>query len=134
MFKKLLIVLVSALFLSATSAAAQAVITFGKSSHNLGSFKESEPQSVEFVFTNTGDKPLIIQQVLPSCGCMVPSFTQEPIPPGKNGKLKIVYNGKGKFPGDFKKIISVRSNASNSLVRIYVEGNMMTDAAQKKSE
>ncbi|RRD79514.1 DUF1573 domain-containing protein [Alloprevotella sp. OH1205_COT-284] len=135
MFKKVLAVFVSALFLGVTGAAAQAVITFKKSNHNFGTFKESEPQSVEFVFTNTGDKPLVIQQALASCGCTIPSFSQEPIAPGKSGKVKVVYNGKGKFPGQFKKSISVRSNASNELVRVFIEGNMVAETPQqKKSE
>lgn len=125
MLKKILVSLITMLALGATSAAAQAVITFKKTDHNFGSFKEAEPQTVEFVFTNTGDKPLVVQQAIASCGCTVPTFSKEPIAPGKKGTLKVVYNGKGKFPGKFKKSISVQSNASNSLVRLYVEGDML---------
>jgi hypothetical protein len=37
----------------------------------------------------------------------------------------VTYNGKGKFPGRFKKNISVRTNAKNSeLVKLTIEGNM----------
>lgn len=125
MLKKTMISLVTMLALSAASAAAQSVITFKKTDHDFGTFKESEPQSFEFVFTNTGDKPLVVQQAIASCGCTVPSFSKEPIAPGKKGSLKVVYNGKGKFPGKFKKSISVQSNASNSIVRLYIEGEML---------
>ena len=39
-------------------------------------------------------------------------------------EIKVVYNGKGKSAGEFKKLITIRSNASNELVRLYIMGNM----------
>lgn len=36
----------------------------------------------------------------------------------------MTYNGTGKFPGHFKKSITVRSNAKTELTRLYVEGVM----------
>ena len=60
---------------------AQAVIKFDKTTHNFGTFSISKPQTVTFSFTNTGDKPLVIQQAF----------------------------------------------ASNSLVRIYIEGTTQDD-------
>ena len=38
---------------------AQAVIKFDKTVVNFGNFKEDKVQTCEFVFTNTGDKPLV---------------------------------------------------------------------------
>lgn len=104
---------------------AQAVIKFEKTTHDYGKFTEDKPQTVVFKFTNTGDQPLVIHQAFASCGCTVPTFTKESIAPGKAGELKVVYNGKGKLPGHFKKTVSVRSNATNALVRVYVEGEMI---------
>jgi hypothetical protein len=132
MMKKVFFVLASALVLGTASAAAQAVITFKQTTHNFGKFAEDKEQAYEFVYTNTGDKPLVIEQTVASCGCTVPTYTQEPVAPGKTGKIKVVYNGRGKFPGHFQKSISVRSNASNSLERIYIEGDMT--AAPKEGD
>lgn len=103
---------------------AQAVITFEKTTIELGTFNESQPQTCVFEFTNTGDKPLVIHQAFASCGCTQPEFTQEPVAPGQKGKIRVTYNGKGKPAGEFTKPVSVRSNASNSLVRIYIRGKM----------
>lgn len=119
--KKILLLFV--LFAAGFSAAsAQAVIKFDKTSHNFGTFKESQPQQVEFNFTNTGDKPLIIQQAFSSCGCTVPSFTDKPIAPGESGKVTVVFNGKNKFHGPFRKVVTVHSNATNKVVRLYLQG------------
>lgn len=122
---KKIITLCGAFMLCAMSVCAQAVIKFDKTSHNYGKFTEDKPQTCVFKFTNTGNEPLVIHQAFASCGCTVPSFTKEPIAPGKTGELKVVYNGKGKLPGRFKKTVSVRSNASNSLVRVSIEGEML---------
>lgn len=123
--KRLFSLMVVALF--GMSAMAQAVIKFEKTSINLGTFKEDKVQNCEFVFVNTGDKPLVVQQAFGSCGCTVATPPKDPIAPGAKGVIKVSYNGKGKFKGFFKKAITVRSNASNSIVRVYVQGNMEVD-------
>ena len=103
----------------------QAQIKFDKVSHDLGTFSESNPvQECVFTFTNVGQAPLIINQAVASCGCTVPSYTKEPIAPGKTGAIKVTYNGKGKFPGHFKKSITVRTNGKPEMSRLYVEGTM----------
>lgn len=103
---------------------AQAVIKFDKNSHNFGTFTEDKPVSFVFNFTNIGDKPLVIQQAFTSCGCTVADYTKTEIQPKQKGQVTVTYNGKGKAPGYFRKVVTVRSNASNSLTRVYVEGNM----------
>lgn len=109
----------------AQNAAKQADIKFDKTSHNFGTFSEDDPVvTCVFKFTNTGTAPLIIHQAVPSCGCTVPTYTKEPIKPGESGKLEIRYNGAGKFPGRFKKSITVRTNGKTKMVRLYVEGVM----------
>ena len=107
------------------TASAQAEIKFDKVTHNFGSFSEKVPiQKVTFSFTNVGNKPLVINQAIASCGCTVPSYTKEPIAPGKKGQISVTYNGKGMFPGHFKKSITVRSNGNVEMTRLYIEGTM----------
>jgi len=102
-----------------------AEIKFDKTSHNFGSFSEKNAvQECVFTFTNVGDKPLVINQAVASCGCTVPSYTKQPIAPGKKGEIKVTYNGAGKFPGHFKKTITVRTNGTVEMTRLYVEGDM----------
>ena len=106
-------------------ASAQAEIKFDKLTHDFGNFSESSPVvSCTFTFTNTGDKPLVINQAVASCGCTVPEYTKDPIQPGKKGEIKVTYNGTGKFPGHFKKSITVRTNGKVEMTRLYIEGTM----------
>lgn len=106
------------------SGYAQAVIKFEKTVIDLGKFPETKVQTREFVFKNTGDKPLVIQQAYGSCGCTVPTIPEKPIAPGQKGTIKVSYNGKGQFIGFFKKAITVRSNATNAISRVYIQGTL----------
>ena len=105
-------------------AQGQADIKFDKTTHNFGTFSESSPVvSCTFTFTNVGDAPLVIHQA-------VPEYTQEPVMPGKKGTIKITYNGTGKYPGHFKKSITLRSNAKTEMLRLFVEGDMTAKDAK----
>ena len=102
-----------------------AQIKFDKTTHNFGSFSEKNPVVTHsFTFTNVGEQPLVVNQAIASCGCTVPEFTKEPIAPGGRGEIKVTYNGEGKFPGHFKKSITVRTNGSVEMTRLYIEGDM----------
>ena len=39
-------------------------------------------------------------------------------------EITVTYNGAGKFPGHFKKSITIRTNAKQEIVRLYIEGDM----------
>src|SRR5574344_1909381 len=124
--KRILFLLITVLsFGMAYADAPEAEITFDKTLHNFGTFSESQPVvSCTFTFKNTGDAPLIINQAIATCGCTVPSYTDKPVLPGQKGEIKVTYSGKGRYPGKFKKIITVRSNAKTRLVRLNIEGEM----------
>lgn len=111
---------------------AQAKISFDKLTYNFGTFSENTPvQKCTFTFTNDGDKPLIINQAVASCGCTVPQYTKTPVKPGEKGTITITYNGKGKFPGHFKKTITVRTNGVPEMTRLYIEGVMTEESGNK---
>lgn len=80
-----------------------------------------------FEFTNTGDAPLIITNVLSTCGCTVPTKPEAPIMPGKTGKIDIKYN---MAPGPIRKTITVESNAVNvdgGRVALKIKGEVIAD-------
>lgn len=111
------------------TAQAPAEIKFEKVTHNFGKFSEKDPVvSCVFTFTNVGEQPLVVNQAIASCGCTVPEYTKEPVQPGEKGQIKVTYNGTGKFPGHFKKSITVRTNGEVEMTRLYIEGDM--EAAQ----
>ncbi|MCR5241588.1 MAG: DUF1573 domain-containing protein [Prevotella sp.] len=113
-------------------ASAQAEIKFEKLTHNFGTFSETEGKvSCVFTYTNVGDAPLVINQAVASCGCTVPEYTKTPVQPGETGQIKVTYNGKGKFPGHFKKSVTVRTNGKVEMTRLYIEGDMTAKEEQQ---
>ena len=120
-------ILITLLLCSMTTVLAQkpAQIKWEKKTHDFGTFTNKTPKmTCIFVFTNVGEQPLIVNQAMASCGCTVAEFTKAPIKPGEKGQLKVSYNGEGKFPGHFKKSITVRTNGVPELTRLYIEGDM----------
>ena len=124
--KKLLLLTVMLLgCMTMAMAQKPAEIKFEKITHDFGKFSEKEPVvSCTFNFTNIGEQPLIVNQAVASCGCTVPEYTKTPIQPGETGEIKVTYNGTGKFPGHFKKSITVRTNGAVEMTRLYIEGDM----------
>ena len=86
---------------------------------------DSGIRSIEF--TNTGDTPLQITNVLSTPGFTVSSMPTEPIMPGKIGKIGIKYN---MTPGPIRKTITVESNAVNyegGRIPLKIKGEVVAD-------
>ncbi|MCO5240685.1 MAG: DUF1573 domain-containing protein [Chitinophagaceae bacterium] len=79
------------------------------STFDKGIITEGEKIEIVYRFKNTGDKPLVIKDVRPSCGCTVAEKPLEPIAPGKEGSIKAVFDSQNK-PGPAHKTITVISN------------------------
>jgi len=121
-----------ALFGTFAIASAQ-TITFDKTTFDYGTIKPNADGTRFFTVTNSGDKPLILSNVKPSCGCTTPEFSQDPIMPGKSAKIKVGYNTA--IPGGFNKMIEVFSNDPvNSRSVIYIKGNVDANAPAPVAE
>ena len=89
-----------------------AQISFEKDMHDFGTMKQGSDVSFKYIFTNTGDAPLIISDVKKSCGCTSPSWSKEPIAPGKSGFVVLAYDSKR--VGPFNKSVVVSSNSAEN--------------------
>lgn len=97
---------------------------FKEKIHNFGIVKEDGgPVSCTFSFTNGGDGNLVIYEVKADCGCTRPDYPQNPIGPGKSGKIKVTYNPLGR-PGAFDKTVTVKTNGSPSKIRLKIKGTV----------
>ncbi len=117
MKKYLLLALVT--FGSAVFAQSGAKIEFKDKDNTIdyGTVNKEDDNGLRaFVFTNTGDAPLVIKDAKSTCGCTVPSFPKEPIAPGQSGKIEVKYNMN---TGPIRKTITIETNAVN-----YEEGRV----------
>lgn len=123
--KRFLIALISAVLAIGIASADDkkyAQGTFPKRVHDFGIIKEDKgPVSTTFEVVNTGNKPLLIVDVVVSCGCTSREFPKKPIAPGKSAKIKVSYDPEGR-PGAFKKDIKVRTNGRERRTTLFIEG------------
>ena len=99
-------------------------ITFENDIIDMGTYMQYDDESsrVEFLFVNTGKEPLIIEKCKGSCGCTVPEWPKEPIPPGGTGSIKVNYDEKR--VGPYTKSITITSNAKTSPKVIKIKGKV----------
>ena len=99
-------------------------ISFDKEVHDFGTIKEDEGKvEHKFTFTNTGNAPLIINNVRSSCGCTAPTWTQKPIMPGKTGFVSAVFDPSNR-PGSFNKSVFVETNANQGRTVLRITGEV----------
>lgn len=103
---------------------AQPKIEFVETDYDYGTFKEEDGIAIaKFEFKNTGDQPLILNNVRATCGCTTPKWTKEPVLPGSTGTIEAGYDPKGQ-PGAFVKSINVYSNTQPSVTVLRIRGTV----------
>jgi len=88
---------------------------------DFGTVKVGEMVQYEFKFTNTGSIPLSILNARSSCGCTVPEWPEDAIPPGGTGVIKAKFNTEGR-PGPQRKMIMITANTYPNESRIALVG------------
>jgi len=81
---------------------------------DLGKVKKGQVAEVSWRLKNVGDKPLVIAQVTPGCGCTVADKPEEPIMPGGESVIKAKFNSAGQSAGEHRKYISVLANTKEA--------------------
>ncbi|GAB4376412.1 MAG: hypothetical protein Kow0075_03520 [Salibacteraceae bacterium] len=108
-------------------------IAFDEAEHDFGRIKQNGKYKHKFTFTNTGENPLIISKAKGSCGCTVPTYPTEPIPPGEKGEIEVVYRPKNQL-GKQMKTITITANTSppTTQLTIHARVDKDEDAENKK--
>lgn len=125
--KKFFSVLAVLLSVATFSFAQKGVMKFKEETHVFGKIEQGKPVTQEFVFTNTGTDPILISNVTASCGCTTPSWTKDPVLPGKTGTIKATYNAAA--AGPFNKSITVFSNSEAPSFSLFLKGEVVAKAA-----
>ena len=96
-------------------------LEFDKMEHDFGVVKAESVSTTEFRVTNTGSKPLIIEDVSASCGCTTPKKPDAPIAPGASDVITVEFSPKATQLGDQNKTVTVKSNTSNSTTVLKIK-------------
>ncbi len=122
-----ILVIVIIVILSVMSAFPEAKLTLVSDEIDMGSFEATEIREGKVSFRNDGDAPLLILRVTSDCGCTVPSYPKDEIMPGDTASIKVRFNGKGREPGVFKKVIRITSQSGEERLRslLFVKGKIL---------
>ncbi len=114
----------SVAFIHQDDSATFAQITFEKSAHNFGEINQGEKVEQIFTFKNSGTIPLLLSNVLSTCGCTIPEWPKEPIPPGEEREIKVVFDSTSKI-GRQNKVITIRSNSKDGDYRLRISAMVL---------
>ncbi len=88
-----------------------------KGVYDFGQMTEGDTAEHVFKFTNTGEFPLIINNITASCGCTTPEWPREPIPPGAQSSIRVRFNSRGK-QGEQNKTVTIMANTDPSVTDV----------------
>lgn len=109
-------------------------VNFKSGLHAFGKVEQNSENNHTFTFTNTGSEPLVIENAKGSCGCTVPTYPEEPIPPGGKGEIEVVYKP-GMQIGVQEKTVTVYANTEpkETLLKITADVQQLASNNDKKS-
>ena len=95
------------------------VMTFDKIEHDFGTIDQGTQVEHLFTFKNTGNAPLVVVDAKSSCGCTVPTWSRESIPPGGEGEMLVKFNGSGQ--NQVSKTVTITANTRNGKELIKIK-------------
>lgn len=106
-------------------------IKFEEEEHDFGRITQGEKVSFAFKFKNIGNSNLIISSAAGSCGCTVPEWPKEPILPGKEGKVNVIFSSEGKS-GIQEKSITIITNCEPSTRIVKIKTDIIVPETLKE--
>jgi len=85
---------------------------------------------VDFKFLNTGNIPLIINEVKGNCHCVQGKWSEKPIAPGDSSVITVSFDPEG-VSTSYQRTLMVQSNASRPSIELYITGEIKRDPKEK---
>ena len=92
---------------------------------DCGQVKFRHPVTAEFVMKNAGNKPLVIHNMLKSCGCTEVEYPKKSIAAGESFVVKAVYDAKQM--GTFNKQVCLYTNAADEPFILSMRGRVVSN-------
>ena len=100
-------------------------IEFNSTNLDIGSAMAGRPIDHTFIFTNSGDQPLEINDVRPTCGCTIAGTWDRRLEPGRSGSIPIRYTpAEYGDPEIFKTVIVLCNDPNRSNVVLQIKGRI----------
>ena len=116
---------------SASQTTENDVIALKETEFDFGKIPQGKPVTHEFLYTNTGDTALSLQNVQASCGCTTPEWSKDAVAAGATSKITVGYNAAN--VGAFTKSITITYN-NNQSKQIIIKGEVWKTPATSAPE
>jgi hypothetical protein len=104
------------------------ILQLKETGYSFGKIPQGRPVVHVFEITNTGKEPLVLENVLASCGCTTPEWSRDPIAAGATASIKVGYNAYGE--GHFNKTVTIfYNNGQTKALTITGEVYKLPDTA-----
>jgi hypothetical protein len=108
------------LFLQSNAQEGPAFAWVTPTSFDFGDLTLNVSSIHDFKFKNTGDAPLMIDNVRSVCSCTATEWTETPVLPGKEGYIRVEYDSKKL--GYFHKKVMVFFHHQKKGEKLFLEG------------
>lgn len=107
-----------------SGSVARAQLVFEPDRHDFGTIRETDGRvSCTFTGVNRGDKPVVLLDVVASCGCTVPEFSRKPVLAGDSTRIVVTYDPENR-PGAFSKELGVYSAERKKIATLTIGGTV----------
>lgn len=119
------IVLSIYLIICTLSLYAQDMLYFATSEHDFGVIYEVKgPVSYVFKGVNKSDVPIVVLDIVTTCGCAIPKFSKKPILAGGEFEVEVIYDPRNQF-GTFSRNFSIFSVDRVKIATLRLSGRVI---------
>ena len=112
------------LFSCTAKSPTEPTMVFNDTICHLALNRDNPRDSFDFVYSNVGDKNLVIYSVAPSCDCLTATFEQTLLAKGESSYIRIYFDATNEHGSDFWRTLDVYTNARKSPYTLEVEGTI----------
>ena len=120
----LIVVYLGLLFSCAKKTPTAPCIVFNDTICHLSLNRDNPRDSIDFVYSNAGDKKLVIYSVAPSCYCLTAAFEQKLLAKGDSSYIRIYVDMTNEQGTDFWRTLDVYTNAQKEPYTLEIDGTI----------
>ena len=103
------------------SGVSKGQLSLKESEFNFGKIPQGKPVTHIFEFTNTGNGPFTLDNVVASCGCTTPVWNKDTVAVGQSAVINVGYNAANEGP--FTKPVTITYNGTQTK-QIIIKGEV----------
>lgn len=103
-------------------------VSVNKTINDYGTIQKGADPYCQFDITNNTNQPLVIKTAYGSCGCTVPEYPKDPLPPGKTVTMKVRYDTQ-RIGAFIKKVFVQFEGHDDEKLELVIKGTVETPPA-----